>query len=328
MSLRFEIKISKVNNFLDAFRKNALTCSNADLMDMVEKHLAMLDDLEEIRKNAAMIKNRTDYLYSYLNAIKREISNRVEPQNNFNQSSTTHNIEHSTASTNLEYDANSLVVPKIIENFELRYLYRDVFVVGVQFANPDFQALSLGDNVELVPDPKNEHDELAVKVMLNNQRLGYLAASRPQRQQMVHDWVKRNEPIFSAITLLDEENKRIQIVIGFYRDQQKILDSCENFKTKLIKTAQKDSNGESRQENLRFLEIGEILSAEYDQEIESYIISNKRGWEMGELGKTVSEQLQKSCDKYYPCVVVENISIDDNDKFVVEVIAYLKPIIK
>lgn len=219
----------------------------------------------------------------------------------------------------------TLTIPQKIGRYELSYLYRDVFVKGTEHANPDFHALNLCDHVDLVPEPDNEVEDQAVMVMCNGQQLGCIASKKGTLQRMVHQWTKKALPIFSAITAMDENEKGIYIVMGFYRDEQEILDKCETICTNLVKTSKKDEFGDSRRDNIEILSVGDVLDADYDWETETYVVTGHGGIEMGELSKSVSAQLQEEDEDSYPYIVVEDIGLNDDLKYVVKLKIYIKP---
>ena len=66
---------------------------------------------------------------------------------------------------------NTSIIP---EDFEIKYEFNDIKIAGIEYANPTRTKLKKGEEVQLVFERKNKHDNKAIKVMQNNIKLGYI----------------------------------------------------------------------------------------------------------------------------------------------------------
>ncbi|QNK41858.1 hypothetical protein [Caproicibacter fermentans] len=129
-----------------------------------------------------------------------------------------------------------LNVPARYGGNELAYHYENVDVAGAKYRNQTVDESLLGKEISFLPEPENEHDSSALKIMCGSAMLGYV--HKGKIRDMIFDWKKRNNMIFSVVSQIDTENKSIKYFIAFYKpiDVSAILDAC--------KEELKDSNNE------------------------------------------------------------------------------------
>lgn len=101
-------------------------------------------------------------------------------------------------------------VPPVISGYALRYNYNNVEVAGSEFFDSDF--VHIGDVVELVPEPYNEHDPRAVAVKVRGQKIGYIHRNR--LQDMYHDFCEQSGLVYAQIVALRRDN--ILMGMGYY----------------------------------------------------------------------------------------------------------------
>lgn len=96
------------------------------------------------------------------------------------------------------------------QHYVLRYSYNHVDV-----AYPSSQDYaSAGDWVSLEPEPKNPHNNQAVRLELDNGRtLGYLYSGK--LQDMANDFIRRRLPIVGIV----EDDSATSILLGFYKKE-------------------------------------------------------------------------------------------------------------
>lgn len=202
------------------------------------------------------------------------------------------------------------------------YEYPNNDVAMVDFANPDYSKFDVYEEVKFVPEPDNNYDSNAIKIMANNEFIGYVY--RGKKQDMIHDWMKNDEPIFGAIQEVDKLNKKIKYYIAFYRDPFEVAARHENLRTKLIKTSKKIDEYTNRQDACSLLDIGDVLDLDFNAETETYIALNDMGEEVGEINKKVSETIMEKEDEFEVVCLVEEVDEDDNGKYSVNVLVYFK----
>lgn len=146
---------------------------------------------------------------------------------------------------------------------------------------------------------------------------------------MIHDYKRKGNPIFSCIQNIsvDEETQMITeigIALAFYSNPYLGVEKAEKLKAKLTKTSKKDFLGNSRQENIYSVSVGDYVELQYDWETESYIVSSETGEELGETSASVTQKLQGFSPD---CEFIGRIqSIDENDsgKYTVEIEIFLR----
>lgn len=190
----------------------------------------------------------------------------------------------------------------IEEHYILSYKYD-----RVNIAFPVMGKVAIGDFLSLEPEPDNEFDQKAIKVLYGIDKIGYLY--RGKIQDMVNDYIHKGLPIDVRVDSMGED--KITCAIAFYKD----MESFESIVATLTKTTKKDIFDNSRQDNLSGVSEGDLLNIEFDFETESYLVSDEYGNEIGELSSNVSNKLSLREDDYtYKAICIEN-EIDDNLKY-------------
>lgn len=177
--------------------------------------------------------------------------------------------------------------------------------VGIAF--PNNGSLKLGDVVSLEPEPENQYDPQAIKIMKDSEKLGYMY--RGKLQKMVHDFIKKDLPVIVCVDSIS--GKEFTCSFAFYKD----ISSYKSITCTLTKTTKKDDNGISRQEHLSLVNQGDSIELSYDFLTDTYLATSEYGDEIGEISKSISDKLSDEEDKYkYLGVCIENEQ-DDNDKY-------------
>ena len=216
-----------------------------------------------------------------------------------------------------------LRIPSELCGCPIAYKYENVDVAGACYQNLDFSKLHLCDYVDFELEPENQYDKNAVKIIANGVQIGYVHKNK--LQGMVIDWLERADPIFSAISKIDDENKIIEIVMVFYKNPLNGIDKYEKITTSLIKTSKKDMNGDSRQENYDFQSEDDIVSLEYDDYEENYTVLDSCGNELGELSKSITKKLKEKEITHDFIGIIDEITESDNEKYGAKISIYFKP---
>lgn len=211
--------------------------------------------------------------------------------------------------------------PGHIDGCSIAYEFQNTDVAIMDKANIDYTKFEESDEVSFVSEPENKYDKKAIKVMYDDMLLGYIYKGKTQ--DMVHDWQKRKEPIFSAIQTVNPEGNKISLYIAFYRDPFKGIERFESLKTKLAKTSKKVDDFFDRQDGYSLLERGDELDLDYDDESETYVVSGYMG-EIGEINKAISEKIRAREFVDDIICLVEEITEDDNEKSGAKVLIYFK----
>lgn len=216
----------------------------------------------------------------------------------------------------------SMSVKRSIGDFRIKYKYDGKKLAIIEQLNPDFSKLQIYDEITFIPEPDNPHDPGAIKAMNNGSHIGYVYKGKDQ--DMIRDWLKKEEPIYSVITNIDNINKNIEYFIAYYKNPFESIDRYEQIKTKLTKTSKKFDEDYYRQDTCQVLERGETLTLDYDDETETFVAKNDLGDEAGELSKAISKKIMEKFDEYEPICLVEEMTEDDNGKYGADLLIYLK----
>lgn len=218
---------------------------------------------------------------------------------------------------------SQIKIPNEIGKYRVKYKYDNIRVVGVQYAEPDFSMLEIGARVELIHESDNDYDKNAVRVEFNGQKLGYIAKDS-QQQSMVKDFMRRDEPIYAAISRFDEGQNIIDLYMAFYRDPLIGLEGCEHMSTKLTKTSKKDFFETKREENLWGISENAPLEIEYNVETETYWVYDDMRNELGEIAKAASAKIIAREEEFEPIAFLEELTEDDEGKCVASIRIYFK----
>ena len=203
-----------------------------------------------------------------------------------------------------------------LDEYRLKWKYLDVNVAGTQNIQIDYTKLQIGAKVSFEKEPNNEYDSNAIKIKQNDIFLGYV--HKGTIQEMLHSYLDNNKYyVLANLNLIDEENKKLQIQIAFYRmfdETQYTL--VKKFNTSLTKTSKKAEEFEnSRQDNLSYISEGEYLEIEEQYDSDGYLVLNGVGEELGELSTSVSEKISEYYDCGYEIIIqVNEITENENGK--------------
>lgn len=216
----------------------------------------------------------------------------------------------------------SMNVKRNIGDFRIKYEYENKSIAMVEMASPNYSKFEKFDEIKFEPDPTNQYDGKAIKILCNDIFLGYVYKGK--EQDMIHDWIKKSQPIYAVVTSIDKENNNIKFYIAFYKNPFENIERFEKIKTKLIKISKKIDDDYSRQDVCQFLERGEQLELEYDDDTETFVAKTQDGEEAGELSKVISKKIMEKFDEHEPICLVEEPTEDDNGKCGADLLIYLK----
>jgi len=208
-------------------------------------------------------------------------------------------------------DHKTLVAKKEIDGKEIAYFYDHMDVAGVKFRDFKIDYNMMGDEIKFVPEPENEYDEKAIKIMWNDTFIGYV--HKNFLQGMILDWIKRGDPIQAAINDVDLENQKITFMIALYRKSanKKVKAAIQPVITSLIGMTKKDDYDCIRQDNIDCCEEGDELGLFYDSELERYIVSDGMN-EIGEMNSKISEKLYDLEDDYNLSATLEKVTENES----------------
>lgn len=205
----------------------------------------------------------------------------------------------------LESEKNYDLFDKCVDNYYLAYEYEE----KIAFPKTAIISGNGGKKIIFKQEPNNEYDDRAVALYLDENKIGYLYRGRTQ--DMVNDWIKKNDYFWGYINKIDVENTTATFKIGFYKDINKL--EMKSFKlTRITKKAEEYEN--SRFENLECCNNGDIVLFETSYETENYIITNEYGDELGELGAKASEWINENKDDI-KLIRVNNIEETDSGSY-------------
>jgi len=216
-----------------------------------------------------------------------------------------------------------LGIPLRIEQYRVKYQYKDVKVAGVQYNNVDFSALKISDRLDFIPEPQNQYDDKAILISCNGMKLGHV--HKGQFQEMINRYIKQGLPFHAAISKYDSNEELIEMYLTFYYDPLVNLEECEYISAKITKTSKKDSIGLSdRQDNLALQESGDVFKLAYNDETETYWIYDELDLELGELSKAISAKLREKEASCQMVAIADKIDMDESGKYEATIRVYFK----
>ncbi len=144
-----------------------------------------------------------------------------------------------------------------------------------------------GAKVAFIPEPENPYDTNAISILLDGEKIGYVY--RGKIQDMINDWLKRNEFFMGYINTYSIENNKATYKIGFYKP----INKYDNKRFPLIKINKKCGEFEtsSRYENFCNCDDGDFVLIESGYE-ENYIVITELSEEIGELPKSALDFIE------------------------------------
>ncbi len=167
-------------------------------------------------------------------------------------------------------------LPDIINGWALKYKYDECMFLSD--CSVEDLAGKTGETLDIVLEPENEYDPGAVALFLKGKRIGYV--HRGRLQDMIHDWIDRDEKIICYLHKLTVRDAYCRI--GFYKD----LDYFKGRTFKLIGVTKKDGEGISRARNAEVLSPGDSVWVFVDDD--KYIVTDGP-LDFGELPKAAIE---------------------------------------
>ncbi|MCD7784568.1 MAG: HIRAN domain-containing protein [Oscillospiraceae bacterium] len=140
-----------------------------------------------------------------------------------------------------------------------------------------------GKKLDFVPEPTNEYDDKAVMIMLDGNKIGYVYR-RGNIQSMIHDYIRKGWTFYGYLNKYSIAENKATYKIGFYVP----LSRFESKKFKLTKTKGKE---DALNECTLY---GDDLTVEFDDETESYVVSNAIANDIGVLPKSAHEWIEEN----------------------------------
>lgn len=225
-----------------------------------------------------------------------------------------HTIEPDIETPSKIFEQKSINFENIIDNYKIKWKYPDVEIKGVQYRDIDYSKLEIGKSVNLEPEPDNQYDKNAIKIIQSNLFLGYIP--KGQLQEMILKYSNDSDySILAKLNLIDEENKQLQIHLVFYK---KIIESdfVKKINASLIKTSKKaDEFDISRQDALSTTEEDEYVSLEEQYDSDCYLVLNDCGEELGELSESISNKIKEYDFTYDKLARITEITTNDSGKY-------------
>lgn len=213
-----------------------------------------------------------------------------------------------------ESEKNYDLFDKCIDNYYLAYEYEE----KIAFPKVDSITGNGGKKIVFKQEPDNEYDNKAVALYLDENKIGYLYRGRTQ--DMVNDWIKKNDYFWGYINKIDVEQSTATFKIGFYKD----LTSLEMKSFKLTKITKRAAEYESsRFENLECCSDGDVVLYETSYETDNYIITNEYGGELGELGTKAVEWIEEN-EGDIKIVKINNIEETDSGSLKADIEFYYR----
>lgn len=226
-------------------------------------------------------------------------------RNIVSDSSTEDNSKQKRATMNYdlfsEFDSDNVLTYQYEESISLN---KDI----------DLSQIKGGNGITFQPEPTNEYDNKAIKIMYDNIFLGYVY--KGQVQDMIHDWIKKDLPFEGYINKIFDDEYKVTYKIAFYKN----LDAFESKEYSISKTGKKIDDYTKRSDNLELCSEGDNVIIDYDEYDEVYVLMNENYEEIGELSQSISRNLFGKYKKL--CGKISSIEYNENDKIKAKVIVY------
>lgn len=248
--------------------------------------------------------------------VIKSLSDLLNENKNLQTNVTTHSVSVEKISVTTPETQKSLVKPEseknynlfdkcVGDNYYLAYEYEE------KIAIPEIDAITGNGGKKIIfkQEPDNEYDNCAVALYLNEAKIGYLYRGRTQ--DMVNDWIRKDDYFWGYINKIDVENATATFKIGFYKD----INGLEMKSFRLIKITKKAAEYESsRFENLECCNDGDIVEYETSYDTDNYILTNEYGNELGELGTKAVEWINENEDDI-KLIRINNIEETDTGSY-------------
>ena len=152
----------------------------------------------------------------------------------------------------------TVYAPGRMGDCQFAYEYHKVNVRPI--AGLDINTLELGSKVSFAMD------EGTPTVMLDGQQIGTMQSGRIA--DMVSDWLKRDEPIFSVLETRIPDENLIQLFVVFYRNLIEVAERRGLSRVKLV-----SNTNQEMQDSIICHEVGDICYANYDIEKQKWEVS-------------------------------------------------------
>lgn len=184
-----------------------------------------------------------------------------------------------------ESEKNYDLFDKLVDDFYLAYEYEE------KIAIPQTELITGngGKKITFKQEPDNEYDNRAVALYLGDAKIGYIYRGRTQ--DMVNDWINRDDFFWGYINKIDVANSTATYKIGFYKDISDL--KMKSFRlTRITKRAPEYES--SRHENVECCSDGDIVEYETSFINDNCIITNEYANELGELGTKAVEWINET----------------------------------
>ena len=195
------------------------------------------------------------------------------------------------------YEKNEHWLGTYLRNYILKYKYSNEKIAGVKYQKIDYSKLDFNLHLDFEEELDNQYDHNAIKIYQGKIFLGYV--HKGFIQEMLKKYLNKDEYCCLAyLTLIDEENKKLNYQISFYKEfNEDDFEVEEKITTTLIKTTKKtEEYNSSRQDNLSALDEKDIVQIEEQFDSDYFLVTNYIGDELGELNKNVSNKLKDYID--------------------------------
>lgn len=164
--------------------------------------------------------------------------------------------------------------------------------------------------VKFKKEPDNAYDSTAIAVLNDSthETIGYL--TKGKIKDMVNDYLDRDDLVMSRVDSI--KNGEITLYIAFYKKYIKSVSGCKKKTFSLTGLSKKDSDDEDtkRYENLDCCSCGDLLTLDYDIFDEKYTAYNYLGHEVGEISKSVSENILNKYSEQDYHLIAEIVSLE------------------
>lgn len=251
------------------------------------------------------------YVFKFDKNKKTDNSYNNQSQKSSNPISNNASTNHLT--NNYNKTTSNVVAPT--PRIEPTYSYEDVSVCIITTDIIDYDKIELRDKIRFKQESTNKYDENAITINVNDYKLGYVYKGK--MQDMINDYLNKNYRIFATISKINEVENSIKYDIDFYpnveeTDIEFTYEKDDYKKFKLIG----NTNAEM-QDNIYVMAVGDKVSVSYDVDKEKYLATSDF-FEIGYMPKTFDKFIDDFPNSSLEGFI-ENISENDNDKYVVSV---------
>ncbi|MCL1964443.1 MAG: HIRAN domain-containing protein [Firmicutes bacterium] len=201
-------------------------------------------------------------------------------------------------------------IPQRIGDMELTNTVMGVEVAGMRYAEVKAERLRLGDRVDIMPEPDNPNDPMAMRLSVIGAHLGYIL--RGEMQALLGEWFRKGWKARAYVSDVDAQAQKVQVCLAFYTPAKYELLRKSGARSRVFRLA--EEGGRKVKIAIDGCYCGEEVSVDIDYEKDKHLVY--AGGPIGSLSPS-SLSFIDGLDDYL--IFVEDKETAENGRTVVKV---------